>query len=103
MMAKLADTIGRAETYCIVCACYCVGYVLLGASQTIGQIAGGTIVYAFGSSGLDLLTSIIVADATTLRWRGLVSALMTQAYVINAFVASEIIEGMVPDQWRWGQ
>lgn len=26
-----------------------------------------------GKSGLDLLTSIIVADATTLRWRGLVN------------------------------
>ena len=28
---------------------------------------------------------------------------MTQSYVINAFVASEIINQMVPDQWRWGQ
>lgn len=102
MMAKLADTVGRAETYCIVCVFYMVGYVLLGASKTIGQIAGGTIVYTFGYSGLDLLTSIIVADATTLRWRGLTNAIMSQSYVINAFIASEIIQKMVPDQWRWG-
>lgn len=31
------------------------------------------------------------------------SRLLTQAYVINAFIASEIIQGMVPNQWRWGQ
>lgn len=46
MMAKLADTIGRAETYCIVCLFYMMGYAILGASNTIGQIAGGTIVYS---------------------------------------------------------
>ena len=45
MMAKFADTIGRAETYCIVCVFYMVGYILLGSSKTIGQIAGGTIIY----------------------------------------------------------
>ena len=50
MMAKFADTIGRAETYCVVCVFYMVGYILLGSSKTIGQIAGGTIVYTSVSS-----------------------------------------------------
>ena len=38
------------------------------------------------ASGLQLLTSVIIADITTLKWRGLVSGLTSAPFIINAFV-----------------
>ena len=40
------------------------------------------------SSGLQLLTSVIVADITTLKWRGLVSGLTSAPFISNAFVVT---------------
>jgi len=55
-----------------------------------------------GYTGLQLLTQII-ADITTLKWRGLVSGLMTMPFIINAFLgsntAAKVLDGA---GWRWG-
>ncbi|KAL7412825.1 major facilitator superfamily domain-containing protein [Mrakia frigida] len=101
-MAKLADTIGRAETYIVVTICYIIGYCLLGGAQTIGMIAGGKIMYSLGYTGLQLLTSIVIADMTTLRWRGLVVAFVSMPYVLNSFVSGEIVTAFIPGRWRIG-
>ncbi|KAJ3529722.1 hypothetical protein NMY22_g8881 [Coprinellus aureogranulatus] len=56
-----------------------------------------------GYTGLQLLTQIIIADITTLKWRALVSALMSLPFVINAFVGSNISTNMIEGAgWRWG-
>lgn len=61
----------------------------------------GEIIYAFGYTGLQMLLQIIVADITTLRWRGLVGGLVTAPFIVNIFVSAEIAAGVLPD-WRWG-
>lgn len=43
-MAKLADYLGRGETYIVVTLFYVVGYILYATTQTIGQIAAAQIV-----------------------------------------------------------
>lgn len=45
-MAKLADYIGRGETYIVVTAMYCIGYILYASANNIEQIAGGQIIYS---------------------------------------------------------
>jgi len=56
-----------------------------------------------GYTGLQLLTQIIIADMTTLKWRGLVSGLMSMPFIINAFVGSNIAANvLVGAGWRWG-
>lgn len=59
------------------------------------------IALSFGYTGLQLLSQIIIADMTTLRWRGLSSSLLSVPFIINAFVAAEIAQGILPN-WRWG-
>ncbi|RXK36198.1 hypothetical protein M231_06542 [Tremella mesenterica] len=101
LMAKLADVVGRGETFIIVTVLYVLGYIVIATANNINQIAGGEILYAFGYTGLQMLQQIVIADMTSLRWRGLVSGLVSAPFIINNFVAAEIAEGVLPN-WRWG-
>lgn len=60
-----------------------------------------------GYTGLQLLTQILLADTTTLQYRGLAAGAVTMPFVINAFVAAEIANKILGDitdttSWRWG-
>ncbi|WVO19791.1 uncharacterized protein IAS62_001081 [Cryptococcus decagattii] len=101
LMAKLADVVGRGETFIIVTILYVVGYIVIATANDVGQIAGGQVIYSFGYTGLQMLQQIIIADMTTLRWRGAVSGLVSAPFIINNFVSAEIAEGVLPN-WRWG-
>ncbi len=47
--------------------------------------------------------SIIIADITTLKWRGLVSSLVSAPFIVNAFVGSNIATQVLGRSgWRWG-
>ncbi|OBZ77205.1 Siderophore iron transporter 3 [Grifola frondosa] len=82
VIAKLADVTSRATAYLAVS-----GYIVIASARSIGAIAAGIILYAMG---LQLLTQVIIADITTLKWRGLVSALTTSPFIINAFIGANI-------------
>ncbi|WRT64021.1 uncharacterized protein IL334_000948 [Kwoniella shivajii] len=101
LMAKLADVVGRAETFVIVTILYVVGYIVIATANDVNQIAGGQIIYSFGYTGLQMLQQIVIADMTNLRWRGLVTGLVSAPFIINNFVSAEIAQGILPN-WRWG-
>ncbi|EEB88307.1 hypothetical protein MPER_13927, partial [Moniliophthora perniciosa FA553] len=65
-------------------------YIVIASSQRIEAVAGGIILYAIGYTGLQLLTQIIIADITTLKWRGLVSGLISLPFVINVFIGANV-------------
>lgn len=56
---------------------------------------------AFGKSGLDLLSDIIVGDLTTLQWRAFWSGMLSTPFLITTFVNGFISNAFIPDQWRW--
>ncbi|ORX34245.1 major facilitator superfamily domain-containing protein [Kockovaella imperatae] len=96
-MAKLADVIGRAEAFVVVTFLYVIGYIIIVSASTIEIIALGEIVYAFGFTGLQILQQIVIADMTTLRYRGFASALVSAPYLINNFVSAELLERVLPN------
>ncbi|TFK33911.1 drug:h+ antiporter [Crucibulum laeve] len=103
VIAKIADVSSRGTAYVIVLLFYVVGYIVIASAHNIQTVAGGIIIYAVGYTGLQLLTQIIIADITTLKWRGLVSGLMSLPFVINAFVGSNIAANVITGAgWRWG-
>jgi MFS family permease len=56
-----------------------------------------------GYTGLQLLTQIIIADITSLKWRGFVSGMIFLPFVVNAFIGSNVAAGVVAHAgWRWG-
>ncbi|KAJ3494015.1 hypothetical protein NLJ89_g10896 [Agrocybe chaxingu] len=103
VIAKIADVGSRGSAYVFVLIFYVVGYIVIASANNIQSVGGGIVVYAVGYTGLQLLTQIIIADITTLKWRGLVSALMSMPFIINAFVGSNIATDIIQGAgWRWG-
>ncbi|KAH8829259.1 major facilitator superfamily domain-containing protein [Flagelloscypha sp. PMI_526] len=106
VVAKFADVTSRGTTYVLALLFYVLGYIVIASAKNIGTIAGGIILYAVGYTGLQLLNQIIIADITSLRWRGLVSGLLSMPFVINAFIGSEVSAQMLARDpvsgWRWG-
>lgn len=103
VMAKLADTTSRGTAYLAVLLFYVIGYIVIASAHSVGAIAAGIILYAVGYTGLQLLTQIIIADITTLKWRGLVSSLTSAPFIINAFIGANVSTGVLEhSNWRWG-
>lgn len=101
--AKFADAFGRGEVFVGLALFYAVGYAIVAGATTSGAMYAGQVIYTCGYTGLQIMMQIIVADLTTLRWRGLVSALLSGWFILNVFVATEIATGMLAHStWRWG-
>ncbi|KAK0491142.1 drug:h+ antiporter [Armillaria novae-zelandiae] len=103
VIAKVADVSSRGFAYAFVLVFYVVGYIVIASAQNIQTVAGGIVLYAVGYTGLQLLTSIIIADITTLQWRGFAVGMTSLPFIINAFIGSnvstQVLEGA---GWRWG-
>ncbi|KAL0570723.1 hypothetical protein V5O48_011242, partial [Marasmius crinis-equi] len=80
---------------------YVLGYIVIASAKRVEAVAGGIVIYAV--SGLQLLTQIIIADITTLKWRGLVSGLVSLPFCVNAFIGANVVDGVMSHVgWRWG-
>jgi hypothetical protein len=55
------------------------------------------------TSGLQLLSQIIIADITSLRYRGMVSGLISAPFLVNGFISSNVYSSVYEHAgWRWG-
>ncbi|KAJ7174007.1 major facilitator superfamily domain-containing protein [Mycena crocata] len=103
VIAKVADVGSRGTAYCGVLFFYVIGYTIIFSSWNIQSVVAGVILYAIGYTGLQLLTQVVIADITTLKWRGLVLSLNSVPFLINAFVGSNISAAIIEHVgWRWG-
>ncbi|KAI9069135.1 MFS general substrate transporter, partial [Trametes sanguinea] len=103
IIAKVADVTSRGTAYLVVLIFYVLGYVTIALAPNVGAIAAGIILYAIGYTGLQLLTSVIIADITTLQWRGIVSGSTSLPFLVNAFVGSNVSNFFLEHlNWRWG-
>ncbi|KAJ8081510.1 hypothetical protein PM082_007355 [Marasmius tenuissimus] len=103
VIARFADLTSRGFAYVAVLIFYVVGYIIIASAQRIEAIAGGIVVYAIGYTGLQLLTQIIIADITTLKWRGFVSGLVSLPFCVNAYIGANVAAAVLDNSgWRWG-
>ncbi|KAH8879809.1 MFS general substrate transporter [Thozetella sp. PMI_491] len=102
-IAKISDITSRPYTYLVALVCYAVGYVIAAASKSVSAYVVGEVIVSIGSSGLDLVNDIIVADLTPLEWRGFVSSMLSTPFIINTWFAGKIVEALQSrGEWRWG-
>ncbi|KAK0468474.1 drug:h+ antiporter [Desarmillaria tabescens] len=104
VIAKVADVSSRGFAYVFfVLNTELVGYIVIASAQNIQTVAGGIVLYAVGYTGLQLLTSIIIADITTLQWRGFAVGMTSLPFIINAFIGSNVSTQILNGAgWRWG-
>ncbi|KAK7033011.1 hypothetical protein R3P38DRAFT_3313100 [Favolaschia claudopus] len=104
-IAKTSDLSSRPLALAMSVFFYAIGYIIVAASTTIGAVAGGQVIYTIGNTGIDLVLGIIIADITSLQWRGFMQGLFSLPFIITAFVAGKIASGISANTlngWRWG-
>lgn len=102
-VAKISDVFGRAEAYLLSLAFYVFGYIIVSTAPTLPRLIGGIVFQATGTTGIQVLQSIIIADSTTAKWRGLVIGIVNLPYLINFAVAGPLVELVMSTKgWRFG-
>lgn len=102
-MAKISDVFGRLEAFSISILLFVIGYIQQAASNNVKTYAAAQIFYAAGSTGLQILIQVFIADTTNLEWRALFSSLPDLPFLYTAWIGSIIAESITKHTtWRWG-
>ena len=102
-IAKLSDVLGRAQAYVLSIALYASGYALVASTGSLQWLIGGICLQSAGFTGVQVLQSIIIADTTTAKWRGLAIGIVNLPYLINFAVAGPLVDRVMRDAgWRTG-
>ncbi|KAH8826554.1 MFS general substrate transporter [Flagelloscypha sp. PMI_526] len=105
-VAMIADNTSRPRTYVISLLFFMLGFIIIASSKSVEAVAAGQVFAAIGTTGIAMITDVIVADISPLKWHGLVNALPAAPYIVNAFISGYIIDAFVvadqPEKWRWG-
>ncbi|KAJ4471460.1 drug:h+ antiporter, partial [Lentinula aciculospora] len=103
VIAKFADISSRGTAYVVVLLFHVTGYLTIASAQSIDAIAAGVVLFAIGYTGLQLLMQILIADITTLEWRGLINGLLALPFIVNSFIGPNIATVILETVgWRWG-
>lgn len=102
-MSKIADVLGRFEAFTLCVIIFVLGYIQQATSNNVQTYAAAQIFYSAGSTGLQVLIQIFVADTSDLLNRALCSTLPQIPFLFNVwigpFVADYILRAL---NWRWG-
>lgn len=101
VIAKMADIFGRFTALAITVFCYTLGFLIMAVSQDTNDYTGGTVFYAIGNSGVQMVIWIVLADFLSARYRMLGYAIVTLPIFITFVVGSKIEKALIAEKWRW--
>ncbi len=102
-MAKVSDVFGRLEAFAISVFVFIIGYSQMAGSNSVRTYASAQIFYASGSTGLQILQQIFIADTSNLLNRALFSTIPDIPFLITVWCGSPIAQSLLTNStWRWG-
>ncbi|THC91415.1 hypothetical protein EYZ11_009125 [Aspergillus tanneri] len=102
-MAKIADVFGRFEAFCICILIYTLGYIQMAASNSVQAYASAQIFYSAGSTGLQILQQVFIADSSSLLNRALLTLLPEFPFLVTVWIGPMIADAILENlSWRWG-
>lgn len=102
-MAKIANVFGRLEAFTFSVLLYVIGYIQMAGSNSVQTFASAQIFYSAGSTGLQILIQIFVADTSDLLNRALFSSLPDVPFLMTVWVGPPIANSLLAHvTWRWG-
>lgn len=102
-MSKIADVLGRFEAFTISVVIFVIGYIQQAASNSVRAYAAAQIFYSTGSTGLQILIQIFVADTSDLLNRALCSTLPQVPFLFTVWIGPEIADAVLRTaSWRLG-
>ncbi|KAF9161521.1 hypothetical protein DFQ26_004473 [Actinomortierella ambigua] len=106
LYTKVSDVFGRAPSLTFAFLCYLTGVTIEGSAGSFEQLAIGQIVYSLGSTGIQALSQVVIADTTSLLTRGIMFAMYDVGSIANIWISQALIDpltlGGAPDKWRIG-
>ncbi|KAG9255521.1 major facilitator superfamily domain-containing protein [Emericellopsis atlantica] len=102
-MAKIADVFGRTEAFCLSVLLFVLGFIAMACSNNVQTFAAAQIFYSSGSTGLQILQQVFVADTTDLSWRAIMSTLPDLPFLVTTWVGVAISDRIREEtgSWRW--
>ena len=102
-MAKIANVFGRLEAFSFSIFLYVIGYIQQAGSNNVKAFASAQIFYSAGSTGLQILQQIFIADTSDLLNRALFSSLPDIPFLITVWIGAPIAQNLLSHTtWRWG-
>ena len=102
-MAKIANVFGRLEAFAFSIFIYVIGYIQMAASNSVKTFASAQIFYSAGSTGLQILVQIFIADTSDLLNRALFSSLPDVPFLFTVWAGPPIADSILArTTWRWG-
>lgn len=102
-MAKIADVFGRFEAFCVSILIYILGYIQMAASTNVQTYASAQIFYSAGSTGLQILQQVFIADSSDLLNRALLALLPEFPFLVTVWIGPTIANEVLKHaSWRWG-
>ncbi|GES64431.1 siderophore iron transporter mirC [Aspergillus terreus] len=102
-MAKVADVFGRFEAFCVCILIYVLGYIQMAASTNVQTYASAQIFYSAGSTGLQILQQVFIADSSSLLNRAFLALLPEFPFLVTVWIGPTIADVVLRHlSWRWG-
>ena len=102
-MAKFANVFGRLEAFCLSILIYTIGYIQQAASRNVQTFAAAQIFYSAGSTSLQILQQIFIADTSDLLNRALFSSIPDTPFLVTVWSGPPIAQSILSkSSWRWG-
>ncbi|KAG0222976.1 hypothetical protein BGW42_006179 [Actinomortierella wolfii] len=104
LYTKVSDVFGRAGSLTFAFTSYLIGLIVAGTAQSYTHLAIGEIINGIGSTGINTLSQVVIADTTNLLQRGIMFAMYDVGSLINIWVSQALIDpltlGGPADKWR---
>lgn len=102
-MAKMSDVLGRLEAFTFSIFIFVIGYIQMASSKNVETYASAQIFYSAGSTGVQILQQVFVADTTNLLNRALFSAIPDTPFLLTVWIGPLLAQFFLDDlTWRWG-
>ncbi|KAG0160297.1 hypothetical protein PDIDSM_7824 [Penicillium digitatum] len=101
-MAKIADVFGRFEAFCLSILIYTLGYIQMAGSTNVQTYASAQI-FSAGSTGLQILQQVFIADSSDLLNRAFLALLPEFPFLVTVWLGPTIAGAVLrTSSWRWG-
>ncbi|KAK5693150.1 MFS siderochrome iron transporter 1 [Elasticomyces elasticus] len=102
-LAKILDIWGRPQGFAIMVFFMTIGLIMMAGCNNVQTYAAAQVFYWVGYNGVDYSLSIVVADTSSLRNRGLMFAYISSPYIITTWIGGPIAESFLNGPgFRWG-
>ncbi|KAI0115791.1 siderochrome-iron transporter MirC [Nemania sp. FL0031] len=100
--AKIANVFGHLDAYVFCFVLYILGYIQMAASANVQTFASAQILYSAGSTGLQILHQIVIAETSSTRNRALLSMLTDVPVLGTAWFGPMLGNWFIANNtWRW--